>query len=65
MEWIDCKEQLPERGQIVLGFCKVGIVKRTEYIRICNYFSVFTNRESGAQLRTVTHWMPLPLPPNK
>lgn len=63
-KWIKTKDRLPENNQIVLvlneegemAVCKVEI---TEW----NYFFVLYN--TSHQITFVTHWMPLPEPPNE
>jgi Protein of unknown function (DUF551) len=54
MEWINIKEKLPNRYEMVLVYCP----KEATKIRPC----AFSNWE-GADELGITHWMHLPEPP--
>jgi hypothetical protein len=54
MEWISVEDRLPEEGDVVLTFSKNGgrAVRK------------FDNGQFG-YYDDITHWMPLPDPPNE
>ena len=57
-EWISCEDRLPDKGVMVM----VARGKWVSTARIYNYWQL----ESGSFIppSRVTHWMPLPDPPN-
>jgi len=63
-EWISVKDRLPEHNQFVL--C-VGTSKNMAVLRcdldMNNYVFMFPDLKH--QVKGVTHWMPLPEPPNE
>jgi hypothetical protein len=69
MEWIKVEDELPEEGQKVIYFFEyVGIhigkfMKDKDNIG-CPYGNTFYGK-SGFLTDDVTHWMPLPEPPEK
>lgn len=77
MSWISVKERLPEKDcvcivcHLTIGKTKaVEAVETAAYIKAENRFklSMTINTMSGLlviDIRDVTHWMPLPKPPQK
>ncbi len=69
MEWISVKDRLPEHGQDVIVYGPDGVVAYVTYMANDNllytgfYFDV--GGEYITLLKGITHWMPLPEPPNK
>lgn len=63
-EWINVHERMPEQGEYVIGYCEnypnnfVSMV-RFEASKRCYYFWNDALDREGK----VTHWMPLPEPP--
>lgn len=65
-EWISVEEKLPENGQIVLFHQKDGFIYCAEYFVGKELMSPewFIDNDSW-NAKVVTHWMPLPAPPEK
>lgn len=63
-EWITCSERMPDEGQHVIILCDGAFVLYAQY-RDGEFFDVVRNGEEffETQSRNVTHWMPLPEPP--
>ena len=70
-EWISIKDRLPKEGAAVLGFRK-PFPDYSEYSFVCFEKGVFTEERSGGifngnvpikAVSQITHWQPLPLPP--
>ena len=65
-EWVRVEERLPENGQIVLFHQKDGFIYCAEYFVGKELMSpewLIDNDSWNAKV--VTHWMPLPAPPEK
>lgn len=65
-EWVSVEERLPENGQIVLFHQKDGFIYCAEYFVGKELMSpewIIDNDSWNAKV--VTHWMPLPAPPEK
>ncbi len=66
-EWISVKDTFPLYKQCVLVYLENGItteaVYRGEYESEMHIFRIELTREATATM--VTHWMPLPAPPEK
>ncbi|EFM0408018.1 DUF551 domain-containing protein [Escherichia coli] len=62
--WISCSERMPDDGQHVIILCDGAFVLYAQY-RDGEFFDVVRNGEEffETQSRNVTHWMPLPEPP--
>ena len=70
MKWIKCKDKLPELkdDNVLAYFSETGSI---ETVHIEDYFQDITaGRIDGVQMYTkwyqtvnITHWMPLPIPP--
>lgn len=58
-EWIKCSERMPEELEDVL--VTDGRVIEIMYRRFDTWYE--TSREAGGIYGKVTHWMPLPEPP--
>ena len=65
-EWVRVEERLPENGQIVLFHQKDGFIYCAEYFVGKELMSPewFIDNDSW-NAKVVTHWMPLPAPPEK
>ena len=65
MKWISVKDRLPDREVFVLAYSK-----REEYV-IMYYTGYYwegwelSDSDSIQILHDITHWMPLPEPPNE
>jgi len=57
-DWIKCSEQTPQPLDWVLAHDEVGTVKAY----ICQHTGEWI-RDNGDELYRVTHWQPLPSPP--
>ncbi len=64
--WISCSERMPDDGQHVIILCDGAFVLYAQY-RNGEFFDVVRNGEEffETQSRNVTHWMPLPEPPQE
>ncbi|EEZ5474656.1 DUF551 domain-containing protein [Escherichia coli] len=64
--WISCSERMPENGQHVIILCDGAFVLYAQY-RDGEFFDVVRNGEEffETQSRNVTHWIPLPEPPQE
>jgi hypothetical protein len=60
-KWIPVTERLPEKWQHVLAASKCGDVYSIDFDHICSNGEWYGNLETEYK---VTHWMPLPEPPN-
>ena len=60
--WIQCSERLPETNTQVLCYCRMGDFRIMEFDEQENrwYEGIHDYR-----LQSVTHWMPLPEPPEE
>jgi hypothetical protein len=58
-KWVSVTERFPERGVMVLTITATG-AKDVDYINTANKFTQNHPVDSGDP---VTHWMPLPTPP--
>lgn len=65
-EWISVDEKLPENGQVVLFYQKDGFIYCAEYFAGNALMSPgwFIDNDSW-DAKEVTHWMPLPEPPDR
>ncbi|HHN8370981.1 TPA: DUF551 domain-containing protein [Morganella morganii] len=66
MEWVKVSERYPENGAVVLVVDVDGFI----YLATHEYFSFqIITKEDGDLIETVarfvTHWMPLPQPPEE
>lgn len=64
--WISCSERMPDDSQHVIILCDGAFVLYAQY-RDGEFFDVVRNGEEffETQSRNVTHWMPLPEPPQE
>ncbi|EFB1753123.1 DUF551 domain-containing protein [Escherichia coli] len=64
--WISCSERMPKDGRHVIILCDGAFVLYAQY-RDSEFFDVVRNGEEffETQSRNVTHWMPLPEPPQE
>ncbi|EDA9105920.1 DUF551 domain-containing protein [Salmonella enterica subsp. enterica serovar Gdansk] len=64
--WISCSERMPDDGQHVIILCDGAFVLYAQY-RDGEFFDVVRNGEEFFEThsRNVTHWMPLPEPPQE
>ncbi|NMW28133.1 DUF551 domain-containing protein [Escherichia fergusonii] len=64
--WISCSERMPDDGQHVIILCDGAFVLYAQY-RDGEFFDIVRNGEEffETQNRNVTHWMPLPEPPQE
>ena len=60
MKWISVKERLPERGTNVIVFDFVDVFGGAFYSRDGSFYL-----SDSCRLYNVTHWMPLPEPPEE
>lgn len=64
--WISCSDRMPEDGQHVIILCDGAFVLYAQY-RDGEFFDIVRNGDEffETQSRNVTHWMPLPEPPQE
>ncbi|HCU1366701.1 TPA: DUF550 domain-containing protein [Escherichia coli] len=64
--WISCSERMPDDGQHVIILCDGAFVLYAQY-RDGEFFDVVRDGDEffETQSRNVTHWMPLPEPPQE
>ncbi|HHO9828621.1 TPA: DUF551 domain-containing protein [Escherichia coli] len=64
--WTSCSDRMPDDGQHVIILCDGAFVLYAQY-RDSEFFDVVRNGEEffETQSRNVTHWMPLPEPPQE
>ena len=64
-EWIKCSERMPEEGEAVLVYDDLRQVHEGYYLRYGDYVSwvIHSYDSSYYDEANVTHWMPLPEPP--
>lgn len=64
--WISCSERMPDDGQHVIILCDGAFVLYAQY-RDGEFFDIVRNGDEffETQSRNVTHWMPLPEPPQE
>lgn len=66
-KWISVKERLPENEQIVIGYTPCdGFMFVGYYVKNCNWkqwYIITAMRSTKCMNKRVTHWMPLPEPP--
>lgn len=68
MEWIDCKERMPELEQETLIRIPVGHyfnIENGKYKGDGNWVGAWCDRKGKDHAYKVTHWMPLPEPPKQ
>ena len=58
MRWIPCSERLPEHSARCLCYCNGEV-------RVLKYWRTQQEFQYGGRERNVTHWMPLPEPPEE
>lgn len=66
--WISVKDRLPENEQYVILWAKTGVMKYAKYLDDEPHRPWITYDENGsirAWDNVVTHWMPLPKPPEE
>ena len=70
-EWISVKDKLPKIGDLVIGYFLYGpipYVEQVSYIQRKNMIGEIIKEwhdSDGGTPLDVTHWMPLPEPPNE
>lgn len=58
--WIPITDRLPESGQRVIVCRKDGRVEQGVYLGVNGWWKVY-----GTNTKSVTHWMPMPEPPEE
>lgn len=62
--WIKCSEQMPEETDDIIVACSDGIVMSgISYSRRKGFYIAALGYDSDEPVTDVTHWMPLPEPP--
>jgi hypothetical protein len=62
MKWIKISDKMPNSGDCVLLYSKAGGVSEGAYIGLKKHFEQW---RWDCVLQNVTHWMPLPEPPEE
>lgn len=58
--WIPVSDRLPESGQRVIVCRKDGRVEQGVYLGVNGWWKVY-----GTNTKSITHWMPMPAPPEE
>lgn len=66
MEWISVKDKLPEKGNSILAYTSTGIC----IAHLLGFSSIsgtpeWIEQNGDYSFWNVTHWMPLPYPPEE
>ena len=64
-EWISVRDRLPMKQGVYITVCKVGGIRRFHLMEFWKDAQTWMNLDGAISKRThVTHWMPLPAPPD-
>lgn len=63
-KWVSVKDELPEDYSSVIGCLKNKSVSYYNYSKSVGFFSLIV-KDGWQEKNPVTHWMPLPEPPNQ
>ena len=68
--WISVKDRLPDESRSVLVYCNNGYITNVHYSKKHQKFNMFDcfddeDAKEYSAFDNVTHWMPLPEPPNE
>ena len=61
-EWVSVEERLPEKDSTILCYFKNG---RIDVCKYCKVFEMEFVENAVCVTEQITHWMPLPTPPNR
>lgn len=66
-QWIKCSERMPEEGENVIVYDNLKQVHECFYLRYGDHVSweIYSYNPSYYDEVNVTHWMPLPEPPQE
>ena len=64
-KWISVKDRLPEESGKVLVYCKDGYMTDVNYSAKHQQFNNYDVCAKQNEVWDVTHWMPLPTPPEE
>lgn len=63
-KWVNCSDCMPEETDDIIVACSDGIViSGISYSRRKGFYMAALEYDSDAPIKDVTHWMPLPEPP--
>lgn len=62
-EWIKCSERMPEETDDIIVVSDGIVVSGISYSRRYGFYMAALEYDSDAPIKDVTHWMPLPEPP--
>lgn len=62
--WISVKDRLPEESGYYLVFADIGRSEVLSYSKKYQAFNAFDDSYSERNVIPVTHWMPMPMPPD-
>lgn len=63
-KWIKCSEQMPEETDDIIVACSDGIViSGISYSSRKGFYMAALEYDSDVPIKDVSHWMPLPEPP--
>jgi hypothetical protein len=62
-EWISVEDRLPEDTGTYLTWHNAGYYGQHEYNAKLHGWNVISHDDRSTEIKTVTHWMPLPEPP--
>ena len=66
IQWIKCSERMPEETGDIIVACSDGIVMSgISYSRRKGFYIEALKYDSDEPVTDVTHWMPLPEPPQE
>lgn len=63
-EWIKCSERMPEETDDIIVACSDGtVISGISYSRRKGFYMAALEYDSDEPIKDVSHWMPLPEPP--
>ncbi|WIJ49647.1 DUF551 domain-containing protein [Enterobacter roggenkampii] len=65
MEWIKCSEQMPEETGDIIVVSDDIVMSGVSYSRKKGFYLQALEYDADEPVDDVTHWMPLPEPPNE
>ena len=65
-QWIKCSERMPEETDDIIVACSDGtVISGISYSRREGFYMAALEYDSDVSIKDVSHWMPLPEPPQE